>query len=319
MWLKESPEGPLPYLDPLFQIPLKICYALLWFGSRITTRKTGRASSIWLKRFREFILKHHSISYDLLQWFYSITSTQSEETKGAQDGRLIKIRVPKYNYQYYCRTGKGDFTPNREETIIEKFFKPRAGDTIIDVGAHIGRYTILGAKAAGSAGKVVAIEASPSNYYLLNRNVNLNGLKNVSTINCAAFSSDNARIKLYEPDVNASIYNTMMSARADVHNAKYVEVIGETLDTIVSKQGLPQGDINWIKIDVEGAELEVLKGAKGILSKATNVSILVEVHDIKDPAHFGSIVTFLATFGFRLTHEMAYDTSTERHVVFEKN
>lgn len=318
MWLKESPEGPLPYLDLVFQIPLKICYAALRFGLRIRTGKAGRASSIGLMRFRQFILKHHSISYDLLQWFYSISLFAGKESKGAQDGRLIKIRVPKHNYQYYCRTGKGDFTPNREETIIEEFFKPKAGDVIIDVGAHIGRYTILGAKATGITGKVVAIEASPSNYYLLNRNVNLNGLKNVSTVNCAAFSWDNAIIKLYEPDVNASIYNTMMSARADVHHAKYVEVIGETLDTIVCKQGLPVSGINWIKIDVEGAELEVLKGARGILSNSTSIALLVEVHDIKDPAHFGNIVNFLATFGFRLTQEIAYDTSGERHVLFEK-
>jgi precorrin-6B methylase 2 len=107
--------------------------------------------------------------------------------------------VPKYNYEFYYRINKDDFiVMTRHEDVIIQYFHPKEGDVVVDVGAHIGRYTIIASKRVGPNGKVIAIEADPSNFEMLNRNVQLNRLANVTTLNYAAFSRE-TRIKLYLP------------------------------------------------------------------------------------------------------------------------
>jgi predicted RNA methylase len=99
---------------------------------------------------------------------------------------LLKIAVPKYNYKVYCRVNKEDFVilTRHEDEIIEHF-SPKKGDIVIDVGAHMGRYTIIASKRVGENGKVVAIEAHPGNYEMLKRNIKLNKLTNIIPLNFA--------------------------------------------------------------------------------------------------------------------------------------
>jgi tRNA G37 N-methylase Trm5 len=94
--------------------------------------------------------------------------------------------VPRHRYEYFCRIGKGDFLPGHEDQILARF-TPKEGDTVIDIGAHIGRYTITSSKLVGNTGKVVAIEAGPDTFQILKRNVTLNNLTNVLPLNIAAF------------------------------------------------------------------------------------------------------------------------------------
>jgi hypothetical protein len=126
--------------------------------------------------------------------------------------KLLKFKVPKYNYEFYCRVNKDDFiVMTRHEDVIIEHFTPKDGDIVIDIGAHIGRYTIIASKRVGANGKVVAIEADPSNFEMLNRNIKLNRLQNITTLNYAAFSKE-TKVKLYLPagDIFTK-YNTIMS------------------------------------------------------------------------------------------------------------
>jgi FkbM family methyltransferase len=159
---------------------------------------------------------------------------------------LLKIQVPRYHYQYFCRIEKGDFMPGHEDHILARFI-PKEGDTVIDIGAHIGRYTILSSKMVGNTGKVVAIEADLDTFQLLKRNVALNNLTNVLPLNIAVFSTK-TRIKLYEQSASAK-YNSLILSRAK-QTEKYVEINSDTLDNILELNGINQ--VNWIKIDVEG-------------------------------------------------------------------
>ena len=90
---------------------------------------------------------------------------------------LVKISVPKYNYKVYCPLTEDDYAhmTTREDDIIEKF-QPRDGEIVVDVGAHYGRYTLIVAKRVGPKGKVIAIEADPKNFDMLNKNIKLNEL-----------------------------------------------------------------------------------------------------------------------------------------------
>ena len=210
-----------------------------------------------------------------------------------------------------------------EDDILNYHFTPKEGDIVVDVGAHIGPYTIIASKRIGSGGKVVAIEADPGNFDLLSRNIQLNKLSNVMALNYAAYSEEKM-IKLYLPSggeesSSYTKYNTIMSDRAR-DDEKFVDVRVNTLDyLLLSKNMIKQEqEVNWIKIDVEGAEYEVLKGAKDILSKSSNITLLIEIHNLSaGNTLYKPIQEFLSLRNFKIEFEEVSE-SGERHIIARK-
>ena len=233
---------------------------------------------------------------------------------------LVKIIVPKYNYKVYCPLTEDDYAhmTTREDDIIEKF-QPKSGGIVIDVGAHYGRYTLIAAKRIGPKGKVIAIEADPKNFDMLNKNIKLNELsaENVITLNYAA-SSIKSTVKLSIPDKKPgqTIYSSIISNRAPTE--KFIEVNANTLDNLLQENKIPIEQVNWIKIDVEGAELEVLKGANDILSKSKDISLLIEIHNIENgKTLYEPIIDLLNNYNFKKEFEKVYE-SGERHLIAHK-
>ena len=256
---------------------------------------------------------------------------------------LHKFKNLKYDYEFYCRNNNDDFQMMtvHEHDIIEHNFTPKEGDIVIDVGAHIGPYTLKTSKRVGSNGKVVAIEADPENFNILNRNIQLNKLTNVIALNYAAYSKED-KIKLYllRKDSSYTKFNTVMTDRATKYNTvmtdsaikfntvmtdrantekKFVEVQANTLDYLLQSSGIKHEDVNWIKIDVEGAEYDVLKGAKSILSKSSNISLLIEIHNLStyNTTLYEPIKELLNSYNFKIEFENIVDTG-ERHIVARK-
>jgi FkbM family methyltransferase len=231
---------------------------------------------------------------------------------------LLKINVPRYNYKLYCPINKTDFLNStiREEEIIE-YFQPKEGDIVVDVGAHVGRYTLIASKLIGPTGKVLAIEANPTNLEMLNRNIKLNRTINVTSLNYAVYSTE-TKIKLYLPgeELGDTIYNTIMEDRAKKIE-KFIEVNAKTLDSLLQSNDIRQ--VNWIKIDVEGAEFEVLKGSTNILSKSKDISLLIEIHNLRDDNNlYSAIIEFLNLYNFKIVFEKVHD-SGERHLIVRKS
>ena len=298
----DSLEGPIPLVDA-FTLPiLKFSYITLRLLLRLLLGRQRRNKIHFL---RKFWLDNSSPSYLLMTRLHRVLHRNKD------DVHLLKIHVPKDHYQYFCRIGMGDFLPGHEGHIVGRF-APKEGDTVIDIGAHIGRYTITSSKQVGKTGKVVAIEADPDNFQLLQRNIALNKLTNVTPLNYAVFS-ERTRMKLYEQSASAK-YNSLMLARA-ARTKNYVEVEADTLDSILKLNEVNQ--VNWIKIDVEGAEFEVLKGSTKTLS-SENMSLLIEIHNIEDPGHHHNIVDFLKYHNYEITFEQRYEGSGESHVIFRK-
>jgi FkbM family methyltransferase len=229
--------------------------------------------------------------------------------------RLLKVYAKEHDYKYYCRLE--DYNPNREADIV-KLFRPKQGDIVVDVGAHIGKYTIIASKMVGSQGKVIAIEAHPANYDTLKQNVFLNKLSNVVALNYAVHSTETL-VKLYEPgqEEGFTIYNTIMTDRTLLNNQKYIEVKANTLDFLLLENGIRE--VNWIKIDVEGAEFEVLKGATNILSNSKDISLLIEIHNLgaKNKTFYEPIIHLLESKNYKLSFEKIYGTG-ERHIIVKK-
>jgi FkbM family methyltransferase len=253
--------------------------------------------------------------------------------------KFVKLNVRKYNYKAYCPVTTEDYShmTEREDHILEHF-QPLSGDVVVDVGAHLGRYALISSQRIGKEGRVIAIEANPQVIGGLKKNIELNKAKNITVLNYAVYSSQqNKKIKLFlcEESTNNiySPHNTVMLSRdkitynrskkerfveVDADTQRFVEVDADTLDNIISSHGIDFEDVNWIKIDVEGAELEVLKGAHNILSKSKNLSLLIEVHLLPEYKNlYEDILLLLKPHNFKLQFEKLYQTG-ERHIILKK-
>ncbi|MEM1661238.1 MAG: FkbM family methyltransferase [Candidatus Bathyarchaeia archaeon] len=187
--------------------------------------------------------------------------------------------------------------PKREEDVdflIKYLLRP--GDVFVDVGANVGYYTLLAAK---KGCKVVAIEPIPQTNTVLRINLRLNRLGgNVDVINKCAWSSKKS-MKLIIPQ--GKYYGLSRVLLNDIEGI-VVEVECIDLDSVLHDQL----DVRMIKIDVEGAEYEVLRGARETLRK-TNFVIIELSRNMKDT------VSFLLEMGYRVkrlrfaTYILAYN------------
>jgi FkbM family methyltransferase len=311
-WLLREPEGVLPALDKCILFFLKIIYLGLRIVLRLFLGKKRRDRLYIEKGISYAWIDYLNPSLYLLKLFY-----KSIKFLGVGNSLvLIKISVPKYNYKFYCRINKADFI-TREDGIIEHF-TPKQGDIVVDIGAHMGRYTIISSKRVGTNGKVVAIEAHPGNFEMLNRNIKLNQLTNVIPLNYAVYSKE-TKIKLYVPGEESgyTVYNTIMSNRTG-NEDKFVEVNANTLDYLLQLNQIREEEVNWIKIDVEGAEFEVLKGAQNVLSKSKDIALLMELHGPPN-VYRPKVQEFLNLYNFKIELEKSYEENGSMHIIVQKS
>lgn len=156
--------------------------------------------------------------------------------------------------------------------VLQSILKP--GGIFVDVGTHVGQYTLVAAGQIGPSGAVHSFEPQPDTFSLLQFNVRRNGLQNVRLNRCAlADRCDDVNLYVAQPD------NVGQSSLRRPHNYTGIalKVPCRTLDDYAEEQGLRQVDV--IKIDVEGAELSVLKGARKVLSGKTKPTLIVEFWD----------------------------------------
>src|SRR5215208_3440761 len=305
LWLKKS-EG-TAISDKILIFCIKIFYIIIRILSRV----------ILGKKRRNRLFEERDLYFENL-WIRIYKHIGINKKKNFA---LRKFKMLKYDYEFYCRNNNDDFhmMTVHEHDIIEHNFTPKEDDIVIDVGAHIGPYTLKTAKGVGLNGKVVAIEADPENFNILNRNIQLNKLTNVIALNYAAYSKED-KIKLYLSQEESSYtkFYTVMTDRAG-NEKQFVEVKANTLDYLLQSSGIKHEDVNWIKIDVEGAEYDVLKGAKNILSKSSNISLLVEIHNLStyNTTLYEPIKEFLNSYNFQIEFENVVYTG-ERHIVARK-
>ena len=280
---------------------------------RILTGKKNRDQAYFIRRFREII--------GLSPSFYLVVAlTGVIRAFKVSWPALVKVKVPKYGYQAYCPMNKHDFLNMtiREEDLLE-LFVPNQGDTVIDLGAHAGRYSIISSIKVGNKGKVIAIEPDPQTFLLLKRNLALNKLSNVMTLNCAVYSA-NQKVKLYVSgnSFGTSLFHSVIPARGQ-YVERFTEVQAYTLDYLLNSNGIVAGDIRWIKIDVEGAEYQVLKGSIDTLSNSRDLTILIEIHNFaKETNQYEPIMELLSIYNFKILLEKVYEGG-ERHLLVRRS
>lgn len=172
--------------------------------------------------------------------------------------------------------------------------KMKAGMNVLDVGADIGYYTLLFAKLVGAKGNVYAFEPIPKAKQYLDKNVELNELKNVSTFGFALF--DDAGMVCLEDPFNKSKINPQKKrlSRNDI------QVEMKVFDGLRSEESI--GRVDFIKLDVEGAEMNILRGMRETIKK-DRPEIIIELHpsQLKDfgfsPSEF---INFFSELGYQI-------------------
>ncbi|MEM4479554.1 MAG: FkbM family methyltransferase [Candidatus Methanomethylicaceae archaeon] len=143
------------------------------------------------------------------------------------------------------------------EEVKKVYIKPKENYIVIDIGAHYGFYTVYVSRIVGTNGLILSFEPHPNNYKRLLMNLRLNDVSNVKTFNIA-LGEFNGKTRLY-------IHSLSVGHSIHFKSKDYVTVELVKLDTIVERLNLKKVDL--IKIDVEGAELDVLKGASNVIER----------------------------------------------------
>jgi FkbM family methyltransferase len=163
---------------------------------------------------------------------------------------------------FVCPPGPGAFFLGVDEAYepgLSALLRETTG-TVVDVGANIG---FIAVRAGRTASRVIAIEPHPTRFRYLERNVALNGLSNVTCVNCAVGAAEGA-LALY--DVDPTLGPRPLDVSATPGRGKCHRVPLRTLDSLVDQADL-------VKIDVEGYETEVLRGASSLLTRGPRLVI----------------------------------------------
>jgi FkbM family methyltransferase len=160
-----------------------------------------------------------------------------------------------------------------EKAVLARFLNElRPGDVVFDIGANIGTHTVAFAKVVGEEGRVASFEPEPVTAGRLERNIELNGLRNVTLMRCALGERESGEM-LYVDSRSGSGRHSLRPQ--DGWPAEEVRVLQG--DALVHSGALPTPNV--MKIDVEGAELGVIAGSKDALADETCRLVFCEVHN----------------------------------------
>jgi FkbM family methyltransferase len=189
---------------------------------------------------------------------------------------------------------RGVFEP-REKRFVERYLRPQM--TVLDIGAHNGFYALLASRRIGPAGSVIAFEPSPRERRRLRWNVRLNRLKNIR-VEPLALGNAPGHADLFVVRGSQTGFNSLRPPSIDQPIAQ-IPVRQTTLDDYLRAR--PIGAVDFMKIDVEGGEREVIRGATGFLSRRPRPVIMCEIEDVRTAAwgyNATEIVTLLRALGF---------------------
>lgn len=188
--------------------------------------------------------------------------------------------------------------PEEEDAIEEYFrcYRPKRGDLVFDVGAHCGVSSYWFSQIVGDEGTVVCFEPDPVNYELLVRNVERHGLKNVR-VERVAIAGARGELAF---SAEGTIGSRLASLREGQSAGEIVTVDAWTLADAFEKYGAPA----FCKIDIEGAEIEVIRASEQLLRKNRTHLVLDTSHEKADGTPTASEVdAMLRRYGYKVMSE----------------
>lgn len=156
--------------------------------------------------------------------------------------------------------------------FMQAYCKP--GSVVFDIGAHIGLFAVAAAKTVGASGKVFAFEPAPQTNALLNKTIAINKLGTVIEPRNEAMGGEEGSTVFYVSDIVGDNSNSLVSYKEDrpLHG---IPITISTIDSFAAKRNIKQ--VDFIKIDVEGAEYDAIRGAANTL-RAGKTAIILAIH-----------------------------------------
>jgi FkbM family methyltransferase len=159
-----------------------------------------------------------------------------------------------------------DYEPQTQQ-IFTQIIKP--GMSVVDVGAHIGYYALLAAELVGDKGKVYAFEPDPSYYALLEKNIAANKINAIVESHRLAVSNQEGKFPLF---LGKSTGTSLFKVPDSTERTVTIDVI--TLDKFFKARNWPP--LHFIKIDVEGADKDVLEGMRDLITRNPDLKLIIE-------------------------------------------
>jgi FkbM family methyltransferase len=248
-------------------------------------RDHNKRASLYSTFSRWFVDKNNRVIYDnknSIYWFKNNDVYLYAENEPTFNFNLIKLKLD-------------------AERICCKFYKPKLGDVVIDVGAGVGTELVYFISKVGQIGKIYCLEASPSTFKKLELLSINNKFKNTFSYNIAITAS-NGEVWIEEMDAHE---------KAKINNSKHgTSVKSITLDDFILKEKIDK--VDYLKVNIEGAEEEMLEGMKTSISIIENVAI--SCHDFlfkeNNSKIRNKVIAFLKSNGF-----VVFENNTGHKVV----
>ncbi len=180
------------------------------------------------------VLLRNSISFTLH------TFSLRKETVNINGEPIQVYKVPVYDNHHLAEEVSG----------YNKYYKLQKGDIVVDAGGYSGFFTMYAGKKVGSTGKVIVFEPDPFNYTLLKKNIRLNKIRNAIVINKGLYST-NTTLPFDIQGIGSTL--VIKKGRKTNHAVPVVSLDNELERLRIKK-------VNFIKMDIEGGEIEAVKG-----------------------------------------------------------
>jgi len=227
--------------------------------------------------------------------------TLANRARGIFPGMPIPLRLP-FGAWWLAEKSALDheLIYNEFERMEAEFVKRllRKNMTVVDAGAHHGLYTLMASKRVGWDGLVIAVEPSPRECERLEKHLRLNRCSNTKLVSCA-LGEHSGETDLYVVDGVQDWCNSLRPPAVD-EPVRTVRVSVRRLDDVLAEHGVRK--VDFLKLDVEGAELSVLYGAMKLLQRESRPAILAEVQDTRtQPWGYAAreIIQFLIRMDYR--------------------
>ena len=208
---------------------------------------------------------------------------------------ILPIRLPNRSWWF----AENDFIgvalifggfENIEYALAQRIVRP--GMTVLDIGAHKGLYSLLFSKTVGPEGRVLSFEPSLRERSRLNLHLKINSCRNVKVFDFALGQTD-GKAQLFVVEGTETGLNSLRPPNEPVHTHQETVQV-RALDAVLAEQQVSR--VDFIKVDVEGAELAVFSGSVELLKRLPRPMILAEVSDLrtKQWGHTGNdLLSFL--------------------------
>ena len=199
------------------------------------------------------------------------------------------------------------FVPRSTRMLEEERFLANLdldGQVIYDVGGDQGIYTIFFAKRVGPRGKVITFEPNPASYKRIMANVELNGFENVDVLPIG-LGREQERLSFVFPALDTGRGTAERAIASQIlreKGARTIEIEVKSLDSEIRGADLPKPD--FVKIDVEGLEMDVLLGMSGTIAEC-KPRLFIEIHGADMQSKLDNVtrvVAFLRGHGYALYH-----------------